>query len=83
MRGCLELRQPSLAIEGSQFAVLHQHSVQFPLQLRELKEEREKNKSEWERKLMAVFKKNDGGKYRKQSIAHSALYGPDRNFTVS
>lgn len=42
-----------------------------------------RNKSEWERKLMAVFKKNDGGKYRKQSIAHSALYGPDRNFTVS
>lgn len=32
---------------------------------------------------MAVFKKNDGEKYRKQSIAHSALYGPDRNFTVS
>lgn len=32
---------------------------------------------------MATFKKNDGGKYRKQSIAHSALYGPDRNFTVS
>ncbi|EAX01303.1 hCG2036786, partial [Homo sapiens] len=23
---------------------------------------------------MAVFKKNDGGKYRKQSIAHSALH---------
>lgn len=42
-----------------------------------------KHKSERERKLMAVFKKNDGGKYRKQSIAHSALYGPDRNFTVS
>lgn len=38
---------------------------------------------EQERKLMAVFKKNDGGKYRKQSIAHSALYRPDRNFTVS
>lgn len=83
MRGCLELCQPSLAIEGSQFEVPHQYLVQLPLQLRELKEERGKNKSEWERKLMAVFKKNDGGKYRKQSIAHSALYGPDRNFTVS
>lgn len=41
------------------------------------------HKPEQERKLMAVFKKNDGGKYRKQSIAHSALYRPDRNFTVS
>lgn len=43
----------------------------------------EEHQSEPERKLMAVFKKNDGGKYRKQSIAHSAPGGPDRNFTVS
>lgn len=47
------------------------------------KGEGEEHKSEQERKLMAVFKKNDGGKYRKQSIAHSAPSGPDRNFTVS
>lgn len=47
------------------------------------KREGRKHKLEEERKLMAVFKKNDGEKYRKQSIAHSALYGPDRNFTVS
>lgn len=32
---------------------------------------------------MALFKKNDGEKYRKQPMARSALYGPDRNFTVS
>ena len=72
-------------MEDHQFQVLLPHLLYPSLQLAELKGRGrgKKHQSEQGRKLMAVFKKNDGGKYRKQSIAHSALRGPDRNFTVS
>lgn len=65
LRKSLAAVQFSPAVEAALFEVFHQRFVHPLLQQRELgggaREGREKELVRQERKLMAVFKKNDGG----------------------
>lgn len=63
LRESLAMIQFSLAVEAALFEVLHHCFVHPLLQQRELGGEKAEKKElvRQERKLMAVFKKNDGG----------------------